>query len=345
MSDLLELVGPDALAGMLALASAAADGAPIGLADPSGAVIAGRPAGAVPAQSRPILVDGVKVASIVGGDGVAPELLALVARSLELILSGGRDQAERVRIGHEMAIGRRIQRSLLPRQFPTLGGWSFAAAYEPAREVGGDLYDVFPLRGRSDRIGLLIADVTGKGIPAALLMADVRALLHAAADNADGPADALRRVNGILVRERVTSLFVTAALIVLDTATGQIRHASAGHEAPLVARFRGGVEQLEAAGPILGAFDDAQFEEGAADLVAGDALVLYTDGVTESRDERRGFYGEERLRSALEQTCGESAEAIRRAVVDDVARFQGAAEAFDDLTLLIVEREPPEPSP
>jgi sigma-B regulation protein RsbU (phosphoserine phosphatase) len=339
MSDLLELVGPDALAGLLALASSAADGAPIGLTDPSGGLIAGRPAGAVPARSRPILVDGAPVASIVAGAGVAPELLALVARSLELILSGGRDQAERVRIGHEMAIGRRIQQSLLPRTFPTFDGWAFAAAYEPAREVGGDLFDVFPLRGQPDRIGLLIADVTGKGIPAALLMADVRALLHAAADNADGPADALRRVNAILVRERVTSLFVTAALVVADTVTGRLTFASAGHEAPLVARGQGGVEQLDVAGPILGAFEEASFEEHDADLAPGDTLVLYTDGVTESRDERRGFYGEARLRDVLERSCGGSAEAIRRAVVDDVTAFRGAAEAFDDLTLLVVEHE------
>ena len=115
-------------------------------------------------------------------------------------------------------------------------------AYEPAREVGGDLFDVFHLRGRPDLVCLLIADVTGKGIPAALLMADVRALLHAAADNADGPGDALRRVNGILVRERATPLFVTAALLVVDVASGAVRFASAGHEPPLVARFRGGID-------------------------------------------------------------------------------------------------------
>ena len=121
---------------------------------------------------------------------------------------------------HELAIGRRIQQSLLPRFLPEIEGWTFAAGYEPAREVGGDLFDVFQLRGRPDLVCLLIADVTGKGIPAALLMADVRALLHAAADNADGPADALGRVNGILVRERATPLFVTAALLVVDTASG-----------------------------------------------------------------------------------------------------------------------------
>jgi len=277
---------------------------------------------------------------VVGDETVPPELLALVARALELALAGARDHADRARVGHELAIGRRIQLALLPRRFPAVDGWTFAADYEPAREVGGDLFDAFPLRGRADRFGLLIADVTGKGIPAALLMADVRALLHAATDNADGPADALGRVNAILVRERVTSLFVSAALLVVDSATGSVRYASAGHEPPLVTRCAGGIEGLVAPGPILGAFGDAVFEERAARLEPGDAVVLYTDGVTEARDERRRFYGEERLLECLESACGRPAGEIVRAITDGVRAFRGGADPFDDLTLLVVERRP-----
>ncbi|OGO57299.1 MAG: hypothetical protein A2V85_15490 [Chloroflexi bacterium RBG_16_72_14] len=220
-----------------------------------------------------------------------------------------------------------------------MSGWSFGAHYEPAREVGGDLFDVFPLRGRTDAFALLVADVTGKGIPAALLMADVRALLHAATDNADGPADALTRVNRILVTERATSLFVTAALLVVDAASGLARHASAGHDPVLVARSAGSVEALEAGGPILGAFRDAPFAEVTTLIGPDDAIVLYTDGVTEARDERRRFYGEERLFNVLDSACGTPADGIVATVVRDVEAFRGAAEPFDDITLLVAQRQ------
>ena len=307
-------------------------------------MVAGRPAGPIPAHAHPIVLDERRVGAVIGAAGAPAELLALVARALELLLAGGRDQAERARVTHELAIGRRIQQSLLPRFLPEIEGWTFAAGYEPAREVGGDLFDVFHLRGRPDLVCLLIADVTGKGIPAALLMADVRALLHAAADNADGPADALGRVNGILVRERMTPLFVTAALLVVDTASGKIRFASAGHEPPLVARFRGGIDALDVPGPILGAFGDATFDEGTAELRRGDALLLYTDGLTEARDVERRFYGEDRLLETLGAVCGKAAEEIKQTIVDDAHRFRGSADAHDDLTLLVVERRSDRPA-
>lgn len=340
MSSLESILDVPAIAGLLGLASAAAGGAPIGLVDVDGSHVAGGEAESADARRHAVAVGGTVVGAVVARPDVPPELLALVARSIELALGGEHEHAESVRVSQELAIGRRIQLALLPRRFPDVPGWAFAAAYEPAREVGGDLYDVFPLRGRTDRIGILIADVTGKGIPAALLMADVRALLHAAADNADGPADALGRVNRILVRERATSLFVTAALMVIDTTTGRIAYAAAGHDPALIARCQGGVPRLDASGPILGAFEDATFEERAATLERGDCLVLYTDGVTEARSESRHFFGEDRLLRVVSSACGWTADAIARTVIDDVASFRGTAEPFDDLTLLVVERQP-----
>ncbi len=169
-------------------------------------------------------------------------LAALVGASLEVAITGARDHATRAREAQELEIGRQIQRSLLPRRFPDVPGWRFAADYEPAREVGGDLYDVFRLRAGGDRVVLLIADVTGKGVPAALLMADTKALLHAAADNATGPADALARVNRILAIERRSARFVTAAMAEVDARSGEVRLAIAGHEPPLVIHADGLVE-------------------------------------------------------------------------------------------------------
>jgi len=339
MEPLDELLDPESSAALLALASAAAGGGSIGLLDTRGALVAGRSPGAVPARASALVVEGRTVGSVVGDAAATPELIALLARALELLLAGARGHADRLRVSQELAIGRRIQLALLPRRFPSLPGWAFAADYEAAREVGGDMFDAFPLRGRTDQVAVLVADVSGKGIPAALLMADVRALLHAAADNADGPADALGRVNRILVTERATSQLVTAALLVIDTATGRVRHASAGHESPLVVRRAGGTDELRNTGALLGALADPQLDEREALLEPGDALVLYTDGITDTRDERRRFYGEERLLEELAGVSGFTAPDIVGAVMRDVRAFRGDAEPFDDLTLLVVRRE------
>ncbi|MEW5990501.1 MAG: PP2C family protein-serine/threonine phosphatase [Chloroflexota bacterium] len=340
MTQLDDLLADASLASLLALASAAAGGAAIGVTDPEGRLLAGRAVASVGARRSPVRLDGEIVGQVVGDEAVAPELSVLVGCALELALAGARVQAERARVSQELAIGRRIQQALLPSRYPEVRGWTFAARYEPAREVGGDLFDVFTVRGQPDRIALVIADVTGKGIPAAVLMADVKALLHAATDNVEDPAEALRRVNAVLVHERPTALFVTASLAVVDATSGAVRYALAGHEPPLVARHDGGVDRLEAGGPILGAFDGATFELRETILAPGDAMVLYTDGITEARDPARAFYGEDRLLAIIRGSCGRPAERIAEAVMDDVTAFRREAEPFDDLTLLVAERRP-----
>lgn len=327
-----------ALERLFALASAAADDEPIALLDGAGRLIVGRRPDPDTGRALALAQDGHLVGTVVSSASVRPELLALVTSALELQMAATAEHAARARVANELAIGRRIQLALVPRRFPSVPGWTFAAAYEPAQEVGGDLFDAFSLRGRSDRVGLLVADVTGKGIPAALAMADARALLHAATDNATGPGDALERVNRIIVRERVGALPLTVALVVLEPVSGTLRYASAGHEPPLVARSAGGVEPLAAGGPIMGLFDDARYEEHEGRLEPGDALVMYTDGVTDARDRDRRFYGDERLLAAVGQACGRQATAITAAITEDVREFRGDAEPYDDLTLLVVER-------
>jgi hypothetical protein len=223
VTPLDQLLDREVAAGLLELASAAMDGEPIALVDAEGRVVAGsRPRGEDDLR-RPVTLRGREIGQVVGSMGGHPEhtqVVGLVARAIELALGAAAEHAERARVSQEMTIGRKIQLSLVPRQLPVADGWTFGAAYEPAREVGGDLFDAFRVRGDPSRVALLVADVTGKGIPAALLMADARALLHAATDNASGPGDALARVNRILVDERRTSLFVTAVLLVVDAATG-----------------------------------------------------------------------------------------------------------------------------
>jgi serine phosphatase RsbU (regulator of sigma subunit) len=248
--------------------------------------------------------------------------------------------ASRERFEHELAIGKRIQRSLMPRRFPHLDGWEIAAAYEAAREVGGDFYDVFPLRDRPDEIGLVVADVTGKGIPAAILMADARALVHAAADYASDPALTLAAVNRILLEERATSLFVTIFHGRIRRSTGLLRYASAGHDPMAVLRADGGLQWLDAPGRMAGMNLDLGAESREVVIEAGDSIVLWTDGVTEARNVERGFFGEERLAALLRAQAGRPAAEIVEAVTGSVRDFRGEAEASDDVTLLVVRRLP-----
>jgi len=338
MTSLDESLDLAAVAELLSMASTIADGEAVALVDHEGRLLAGRAPSIHTRRTRPITRNGAPIAAIAGTNVVPRALLELVARSLELLLVDAEARTARARIAQELAIGHRIQLSLVPQRFPQVPGWDLAAAYEPALEVGGDLYDAFLVRGQPDLLGLLVADVTGKGIPAALLMADVRALLHAATDSSPGPAEALTRVNRILVHERATALMVTAVLLVVDTTTGMVRYSGAGHEPALVARASGGIEPFEACGFILGLSGASEFLEQEAQLLPGDALVLYTDGITDARNRDRSFYGEQRLREIVLGACGQSAQAIVRTITDDVHAFQGDADPFDDLTLLVAER-------
>ena len=270
-------------------------------------------------------------------------LLAAVAGQAAVAIERAglqRQIADRRALDHELEIGRRIQISLMPRRFPDVPGWQIASAYEPAREVGGDFFDVFPLRDRPGIVGLVVADVTGKGIPAAILMADSRALIHAAADHGGDPADTLARVNRILVAERASGLFVTVAHAVLDGRTGRLRLASAGHDPVHVLRADGRLEILDPPGRLIGMVDDIVATSIEIGLEPGDAWIGHTDGVTEARDSNAAFYGEDRFRALLVALAGRPADEIVRAIATDVASFRAAAEPSDDLTLLVVRRDP-----
>ncbi|HEY8438834.1 MAG TPA: PP2C family protein-serine/threonine phosphatase [Candidatus Limnocylindrales bacterium] len=310
----------------------------------------------VPSVTRPIHhgATGAGFVAICGevAPGAREAVARLVASAVEVALAGmagadaptpdeqvAREQAAH-RLEGELAIGRRIQRSLMPRRFPAIDGWEIAAAYDAAREVGGDLYDAFPLRDRPGCLGIVVADVTGKGIPAALVMADVRALIHAAADHGGGPALTLSRVNKILVTERETGLFVTVAHGLIDTATGGVTLASAGHEPLHVLHPGGSIDVLELPGRLVGMVEDIQATETRLDIAPGDALVVHTDGVTEAREPSGQFYGEDRYRATLAAAAGRAAGEIVDAVVADVEAFRNGAEASDDLTLLVVRRSP-----
>lgn len=302
------------------------------------------------------LTQAIEVGPLAGGRisvwgvGAEPGLTRAFLAALVGILAAGADadpvseppdDAHARQIDEELALGRRVQRSFVSLFAPDVPGYEVASHYEAAREVGGDFFDLFRLRRRGRPLSVVIADVTGKGIAAALLMAFSRPLLHAAIDHTTGPAAALERTNRILVEERRSSLFITALCARLDLPSGHLAVANAGHEPPLVARADGSpIECLTGAGPLIGAFPTLDIPEISTDLAPGDLVLFYTDGVTDARDAAGERFEEQRLFEAVEAARGGTAQDAVDAVAGAVDRFQGDAEPADDVTIVAIRREP-----
>jgi phosphoserine phosphatase RsbU/P len=245
----------------------------------------------------------------------------------------------RQRVDRELAVARRIQESLMPRAFPALPGFRIAARYRAARAIGGDMYDVYPSRpDREGQVGLAVADVTGKGVTAALLMAFCRAVMRSAAWNSSGPSDTLARVNRVLTRDVRSGLFVTAIVVELDAVSGEVRWASAGHEPPLLVRPDGTVSGLRVGGVMLGLMDDASFQEHRRRLLPGETLLLLTDGVTDATDQRGRRLGSSRLRRTLRDQSDSDPEELLGAIVTAVDAFALGVDQADDLTLVALRR-------
>ncbi|NJN81155.1 MAG: SpoIIE family protein phosphatase [Caldilineaceae bacterium] len=274
------------------------------------------------------------------GDG---KLVTALAAHLAYALETARlhqDEVERERFDRELAISRAIQMSLLPAHAPSAPGWQFAASYRPAREVGGDHYDFVSLPDRPASLGIVIADVTGKGMPAALFMAFSRTVIRLESMHGQGPATILERANQFIAQEVGSRLFLSAFCANLDMESGYLRFANAGHDWPLWSRH--GMEQiceLDASGTVLGAFHNLKFEEQMVRLEPGDAVVLFTDGVTEARNEVGEFFGESRLRQAITAHTEKSAQGLADSILQAVDAFTGTREQNDDLTLVVIQRE------
>jgi sigma-B regulation protein RsbU (phosphoserine phosphatase) len=215
-------------------------------------------------------------------------------------------------------------------------GLDLAGTSESAREVGGDYYDFLPLA--DGRVALVIADVSGKGVGAALLMSAFRASLLSQDLAREPVAGVLARLNHFLHHSVEPGKFVTAFLGVLDGPGGRLVYSNAGHNAPLVVSAGGAVTRLEAGGLILGIFEDAAYETGEAVLAPGDRLVLFTDGVTEAMDEQDELWGEERLVELVRAAADLDSAALLGRIVEAVRRFEGARGASDDVTLIVARR-------
>jgi HAMP domain-containing protein len=246
-------------------------------------------------------------------------------------------EIESERIEGELELARQIQDRLLPVELPTISRCELAGRSLPARQVGGDYFDALHLGG--DRVALVIADVSGKGVPAALLMSSFRASLLSADIERDGPAMTLARVNAFLHNSVEPGRFVTAFLAVLHIATGRLVYSNAGHNPPMLLR-RGAEDPhlLRQGGLVLGLFGTTVYQQAETVMLPGDLLTLYTDGVSEAMDEDERFYGEERFLDLLRRNRTEPCHEILREVLEEVRTFSGGAGQTDDVTVLMVRR-------
>jgi sigma-B regulation protein RsbU (phosphoserine phosphatase) len=257
-------------------------------------------------------------------------------RHIDELKTAAADRERLLALQGEMKAAANIQLSILPRKFPPFPqrtDFNLHAVMYPARAVGGDFYDFFLLD--RDRLGLVIGDVSGKGVPAALFMAVSRTLLRTAALHGDPPGKCLTTVNEQLLQTNEASLFVTLFYGILDTRTGDISYASGGHNPPYVVRAGGAVEELPGTGDtIVGILEGQEFSTHSFAVGRGDTLLLYTDGITEAMDPQGQLFGEARLRECLARCPHDSAEQLVQSVVDEVQRHAAGAHQSDDLTAL-----------
>ncbi|MDR5745964.1 SpoIIE family protein phosphatase [Caballeronia sp. LZ029] len=240
-----------------------------------------------------------------------------------------------VSIQQELDVARRMQQSIVPTRFPSRPDLQMFARMIPAREVGGDFYDYFWLSDQ--KIGMVIADVSGKGVPAALFMAVARTLLRAIAPSAASPGACLALANDLLAQDNEATMFVTLFYGILDTATGELEYANGGHNPPYLIGPDGEVSQLPGTGGMaLGVIEGTPFKEGRAHLEAGSTLLLYTDGVTEAFNPADEEYGELRLARHLAGSNGADVEVLLKRLFDSVSQFADGAPQSDDITCLAV---------
>ena len=305
-----------------------------------------------PRLTRDIQVDGRYLGRLVAEGPAVREraisaALEAVAIGIErLVQAGGIDAGALSAaadapsgIAAELALSRLQQRSLVSLEPPEVPGYDLASYYEPAREIGGDFFELFVLRRRGRPLGVVIADVTGKGIAAALLMAFARPVIHTALQAANGPAEALRRTNRILVDELRTALFITALVGRLEVRTGRMSIANAGHEPPLLVPSDGGpIVSVEGGGRMLGMSSPLDLPETLVELAPGDRLVLYTDGVTDAIASTGERFGKDRMIATIDRARGGSAHDIVRELSAAVSGFCEGMIPVDDVTIVAVGR-------
>lgn len=245
---------------------------------------------------------------------------------------------EKEKLERELQLARQIQMSVLPGRLPVIDGFDFAARIAPARSVGGDFYDFIPMGG--GKIGIIVGDVTDKGMPAAIFMAQTYALLHAEASRAVTPQRALQRVNAHLLNMNAQGLFVTVLYGVLDPNNRLFSYARAGHDLPILYSPESGSSLLpKRNGQPLGILDKPELDQNAITIPPGGVLLLYTDGVTDETSPESERFGTLRLLATLDAVAGQPADEICGQIYQSLEQHKGGATQFDDETLIVVRAD------
>ena len=266
------------------------------------------------------------------------ELLTAIASSAAIAIENARlyqVAVEKGRMERELQMARQVQTSLLPRDTPQVPGWEFAARWQPAREVAGDYYDFIPLDG--GQLGLVIADVSDKGMPAALFMALTRSIVRASVGRAPSPAEGIAHANRLICADSSGGMFVTLFYAQLDPATREFTYVNAGHNPPLLYHSeQDQLTELARTGMVLGVLEDAPFEQRTLHLSPGDLVVLYTDGVTDATDVHLHGFGMDRLQRVILEHRDAPAAGLVVALEGAIGDFAASAAPFDDIAVVVM---------
>lgn len=241
-----------------------------------------------------------------------------------------------ISIQQDLNVAREIQQGILPKNFPPFpnrNDFEIFASMVAAKEVGGDFYDFFMID--NDRLGFVIGDVSGKGVPAAIFMAVSRTLIRATGLKGMSAGECMQYVNNLLCNESVSCMFVTVFYAIMNMKTGELEYANAGHNPPYILRSTGKVEKLYSSGElVLGCFEDQSYLTKKTQLYSGDTILLFTDGITEAFNKENIFYGETRLENLLSSLQDPDTESLINIIVEDVNTYSEGVSQSDDITLL-----------
>ncbi|HEY5572011.1 MAG TPA: GAF domain-containing SpoIIE family protein phosphatase [Anaerolineales bacterium] len=277
------------------------------------------------------------------------DLLNAIAASAAIAIENARLYqlaVEKGRMEQELQMAYKIQAGLLPESMPELSGWEFAASWKPARQVAGDYYDFIPLE--AGKLGLVIADVTDKGMPAALFMAFTRSIIRASLDQNDQPVDAIRQANRLICRESSYGFFVTLFYLQFQPDSSEVTYVSAGHNPQLwylepsgrdLDPETGPVLQLGYSGMPLGIEEEAQFEQRRLNCAPGDCLLLFTDGVTDAINDMGERFSLSKLQRFGQENYQAAAQNIIGALENELLDFAGQTPQFDDITIVVAKRK------
>ena len=296
----------------------------------------------VPLRLKGDLIGVLSVFNKVGREGFTESdqrLLTIIAAQSAQVIENARlyeEEQALAQIESELKTAREIQQKLLPMRPPDIRGYEIVAYSEAARRVGGDYFDF--LRRDAEHVGLCLADVSGKGISAALLTAYAQATLRSQTLSESSVAERLARANRLLVESTASAKFVTAFYAELNSTDHKLRYSNAGHNPPLLFSAEGDMQRLDKGGPVLGVLPSCQFDEGEVQFEPGSLLVIFTDGYSEAMNNRFEEFGEERLEKLAAQRRADSPQALLDRINTEVAQFCGDAPQTDDMTIMIVKR-------